>query len=86
MQMELAEKIYNELLDNGIEALIDDRQERAGVKFKDADLIGIPLRIVVGKKCGENVVEYKLRTDADAAEKTTEDAILSAVEYISSNK
>jgi len=45
-----AEKIYNELLAAGIEVILDDRDERAGVKFKDADLIGIPLRVTVGQK------------------------------------
>lgn len=49
--------------------MLDDRNERAGVKFKDADLIGIPVRIVVGKKCGEGVVEYKERTAENAVEK-----------------
>ncbi|MCC8169866.1 MAG: proline--tRNA ligase, partial [Oscillospiraceae bacterium] len=44
-QTELAEKIYSELKSQGIDALIDDRAERAGVKFKDADLIGIPVRV-----------------------------------------
>jgi len=84
-QMELAEKIYEDLKAQGIEAILDDRAERAGVKFKDADLIGIPLRIVVGKKCTENIVEYKLRTDEKAVEKTVEDAMSSAVEFIKSN-
>ncbi len=50
VQMEVAEKIYQELNEKGFEVLFDDRNERAGVKFKDADLIGIPLRITVGKK------------------------------------
>ncbi len=45
-----AEKIYNDLLADGIDVIFDDRDERAGVKFKDADLIGIPLRITVGQK------------------------------------
>ena len=45
----------------GIEVLLDDRDERAGVKFKDADLIGIPMRITVGKKVKEGNVEFKLR-------------------------
>ena len=48
-QMEAAEKIYEKLLFNGVEVIIDDRKERAGVKFNDRDLIGIPLRITVGK-------------------------------------
>ena len=85
-QLALAEKIYNSLLDKGVEALIDDRQERAGVKFKDADLIGIPVRIVVGKKCGEGIVEYKLRTEENSVENTVEEAISNAAEYIRSNK
>jgi len=62
-QMEVAEKIYSKLRDMGIEVLMDDRNERAGVKFKDADLIGIPVRITVGKKVGEGIVEYKLRSE-----------------------
>ena len=84
-QMQKAEEIYNALNAQGIEALLDDRAERAGVKFKDADLIGIPVRIVVGKKCGENIVEYKLRTEQDASEVTTDAAISDAVTYIKSN-
>lgn len=81
-QMKLAEEIYNDLNNSGIEALLDDRAERAGVKFKDADLIGIPLRIVVGKKCSEGIVEYKLRTAENSEEKTIEQAKKDAVEYI----
>ncbi len=84
-QMAKAEELYNTLNDAGIEVLLDDRAERAGVKFKDADLIGIPLRIVVGKKCGEGIVEYKLRT-ADAPEELSiDDAVRNAVEYVKSN-
>ncbi len=84
-QVKLAEEIYESLKSQGIEALLDDRAERAGVKFKDADLIGIPARIVVGKKCGEGIVEYKLRTDSESVEKTVEDAVSSAVSYIKEN-
>ncbi len=84
-QVKLAEEIYEELKKQGIEALLDDRAERAGVKFKDADLIGIPLRIVVGKKCGEGIVEYKKRTDESASEKTVSEAVADAVEYIKAN-
>jgi prolyl-tRNA synthetase len=60
-QVKEAEEIYNILKDNGIEVLLDDRDERAGVKFKDADLMGIPMRITVGKKITEGKVEFKLR-------------------------
>lgn len=74
-QMKAAEKIYTKLLDMGIEALLDDRNERPGVKFKDSDLIGIPVRIVVGKKIGEGIVEYKERTAPEAVLKTIDEAI-----------
>jgi prolyl-tRNA synthetase len=59
---ETAEKLYKELTDAGVEVLLDDRDERAGVKFKDADLIGLPLRIAIGKKgLSEGKIEWKLR-------------------------
>jgi len=62
--VQTAEKIYSELKDKGVEVLLDDRDERAGVKFKDADLIGIPVRITVGKKAiQQGNVEIKLRTE-----------------------
>ena len=57
-QSELGEKLYNEFLKKGVEVLFDDRNERPGVKFADRDLIGIPVRITVGKKAGEGIVEY----------------------------
>ncbi len=60
-QTKISEKIYNELLAAGIEVLYDDRDERPGVKFKDMELIGIPLRITVGKKITDNIVEVKHR-------------------------
>ncbi len=60
-QMELGERIYEDLKSKGMEVLLDDRKERAGVKFKDRDLIGIPIRITVGKRAGEDVVEYSIR-------------------------
>lgn len=85
-QMKMAEEIYDELRAAGIDALLDDREERAGVKFKDADLIGIPLRIVVGKKCGEGIVEYKLRKDSTLSECTASEATKNAIKYISENR
>ncbi|HEX6717981.1 MAG TPA: proline--tRNA ligase [Pyrinomonadaceae bacterium] len=54
---EAGEKLYDELQRAGLEVLLDDRDERAGVKFKDADLIGIPYRVTIGKKVSEGVVE-----------------------------
>ncbi len=84
-QVKLAEEIYEELKKQGIEALLDDRSERVGVKFKDADLIGIPARIVVGKKCGEGIVEFKKRTDAESRDLSVSEAISEAVGYIKNN-
>ena len=84
-QMAVAEKLYNELLDAGVEALIDDRAERAGVKFKDADLIGIPVRIVVGKKLGEGIVEYKERKMESAVDIALDDAVSKVKEFINTN-
>ena len=62
-QMKLGEEIYQELRKKGIDVLLDDRKERAGVKFNDRDLIGIPYRITVGKDAKDNVVEYSTRKD-----------------------
>ncbi|MCD7740251.1 MAG: proline--tRNA ligase [Candidatus Gastranaerophilales bacterium] len=60
-QMKTAEELYTKLLDANVEVIIDDRSERAGVKLKDADLIGIPYRITVGKTIKEGLVEFKTR-------------------------
>ncbi len=61
-QVEAANRLYQEFLNRGIEVILDDRDERAGVKFKDADLIGIPVRITIGpKSLQENQVEVKKR-------------------------
>jgi prolyl-tRNA synthetase len=56
-QAELAKRLYGELQAAGIEVLLDDRGERAGVKFKDADLLGIPWRVVVGRGAADGQVE-----------------------------
>ena len=72
--------------EGGIEVLLDDRKERPGVKFKDADLLGIPLRITVGKRAPEGIVEYKLRRDDEKSEITAEDAIQKAIDFINSEK
>ena len=77
-QTALAEEIYQKLLDAGIEVLIDDRKERAGVKFKDADLIGIPHRITVGRRAAEGIVEYKPRK-SDKSEELAADAAVKRV-------
>ncbi|MBU3146712.1 proline--tRNA ligase [Clostridium sp. CF012] len=64
-QMRIAAEIYNNLKQIGVEVLMDDRNERVGVKFKDLDLIGIPIRITIGKKISEGSVEFKLRSAED---------------------
>jgi len=74
-QVSLGEKIYTELSDNGIEAVLDDRDERAGFKFKDADLIGFPLKIVVGKGAVEGIVEIKDRRTGESSEVKKEDVL-----------
>lgn len=63
-QRELADQIYNQFNDD-YKVLYDDRQERAGVKFNDADLIGLPLRIVVGKNASDGIVEVKRRDNGE---------------------
>lgn len=63
-QMEAALKLYKELNDAGIETLIDDREERAGVKFKDMDLIGIPIKIIFGKLLAEGKAEVVIRENS----------------------
>ncbi len=60
-QMDLANRLYRELQNAGVEVVMDDRDERAGVKFKDADLIGFPIRITAGKKAAEGMLECKMR-------------------------
>lgn len=86
VQAAAAEKIYEALDKAGVEVLLDDRKERPGVKFKDADLLGIPVRITVGKLAGEGKVEYKLRRDAEKEEITVDEAIERAVKIVSEEK
>jgi prolyl-tRNA synthetase len=71
---ETGEKLYKDLMRAGLDALLDDRDERAGVKFKDADLIGIPYRVTIGKKVSDGLVELFTR-----ATKTSEDVKLGDV-------
>ena len=75
VQKELAEKIYTKLLGDKVEVLYDDRAERAGVKFNDADLIGIPLQVVVGKKAGEGIVEVKERKSLEKVDTEVADVL-----------
>lgn len=68
VQKETAEEIYNKLLEEKVEVLYDDRIERPGVKFNDADLIGLPIQIIVGRKADEGIVEIKVRKTGEREE------------------
>lgn len=86
VQANIAEKIYDELGKAGVEVLLDDRKERPGVKFKDADLLGIPVRITVGKGAADGIVEYKLRRDADKTEMPVDEAVAAAIKIVNEEK
>ena len=79
-QVELANRLYEKLLSLGIEPVFDDRDERPGVKFKDMELIGIPMRITIGKLAGENKVEFRKRTDTQNTVLTADEAIEQIIE------
>ena len=64
-QVELAERLYGQLQSAGVDVLLDDRPERAGVKFKDSELLGIPWRVVVGRGAADGQVELVQRSTAD---------------------
>lgn len=81
-QVKLAEEIYETLKTKGMEVLLDDRNERPGVKFKDAELIGVPFGITVGKLAGEGVVEFKVRKTGSKDEMGTEAAINAVVKAV----
>jgi prolyl-tRNA synthetase len=72
---EVGEKLYNDLRSAGFEVLLDDRDERAGVKFKDADLIGIPFRVTVGKRVAEGQVELFDRSTRSSEHVTIENVV-----------
>lgn len=79
---EVSERIYASLLDAGVEVLLDDRDERPGIKFKDADLIGIPLRITVGKKAKDSQIDIKLRGTDEVMVTSEEEGIAKVKEII----
>ena len=72
----IANAIYNELNRKGIESIIDDRNERAGIKFNDMDLIGIPYRITVGKKIIDDLVELKIRSTNETYDVSVNDIVI----------
>lgn len=84
-QVQLAEELYGVLKSYRYEVLFDDRAERAGVKFADADLIGLPVRITVGKKAAEGLVEVKFRATGESAEWAKEEVVDRLNEYFRQN-
>lgn len=85
-QVNLANELYTNLSQNGVDVLLDNRDERPGVKFKDMELIGIPLRITVGKKASDSIVEVKERTAKEFKEFNSNEVIEYVLEYIKNNK
>ncbi|MCD6594755.1 proline--tRNA ligase [bacterium] len=77
---DVAEKLYSRLIESGVDVLYDDRDERAGVKFKDADLIGIPIRITVGRKVKDGMVEIVTRKDKKSEDVKIEDTLAKVLE------
>lgn len=78
-QMELAENLYQVLLSAGYEVLFDDRNESPGVKFSDQDLVGIPVRVVVGRDAKDNLVELSTRRQKSEKEKVSVEDLLTAI-------
>ena len=83
--MEVANKLYDELNNAGIDTLLDDRDERPGIKFNDLDLLGIPIRITLGKKLSENKVEFKLRKENESIDLDLNDVVNHIKEYLHEN-
>lgn len=85
--VEEAERIYRELTAAGVDVILDDRDLRPGVKLKDADLIGIPLRITLGaRSLAEGKVEFKLRRHAEATLISSEDIIADTIKVIAAER
>ncbi|MGX8774867.1 MAG: proline--tRNA ligase [Bacillota bacterium] len=85
-QKAVAEDVYERLQAAGVEVILDDRKERPGVKFKDADLIGIPIRITVGRGAADGIIEYKMRRDAEKVELSVDEGIAKAIETVNAEK
>src|SRR5690606_23592166 len=81
-QKALSESLYLTLQESGYDVLFDDRAERPGVKFADSDLIGLPLRITVGKKASEGIVEVKVRKTGETLEINIENLIETINKYV----
>ncbi len=81
--MELAGSTYNALLDKGIDVVMDDRDERPGVKFKDCDLIGVPLRVTIGERnLKEGYVEFKTRNEKESQRVRKEEIVAKVIDHV----
>jgi prolyl-tRNA synthetase len=81
--MEIANSLYGALLDKGIDTILDDREERPGVKFKDGDLIGVPFRVTIGERAlKEGNVEIKMRNKKEAIKVKKEEVLGKVIEYV----
>lgn len=74
-QAALTSEVEDTMKKAGYQVLIDDRKERAGVKFADSDLIGLPVRVTIGKKAAEGIVEVKIRATGETVEVRKEELI-----------
>ena len=81
-QLEAAEKLYQDLTQAGVETLLDDRDGRAGMKFKDSELIGIPYRIVTGRSLAQGKVEVVKRASGESQELALDEVISTLQNWI----
>ena len=82
LQMQAANELYQHLSAQGVEVLLDDRDERPGVKFKDADLIGIPLRIIIGRDIQQGNVEFVERLSNEKRVVPVNEAVMRIIEQV----
>ncbi|MBQ6488599.1 MAG: proline--tRNA ligase [Solobacterium sp.] len=85
VQAQLGDKLHDALIKAGIDTVLDDRDERPGVKFKDMELIGVPFRITVGRKAKDGIVEIKPRI-GDSVEVSVEDAVAEILKLLDAAK
>lgn len=83
--MNYANKLHDDLEKAGIDTLLDDREERPGIKFNDMDLIGIPIRITIGKKLNDGLVEFKLRKESESIDLPKDEVLEYITKYIKEN-
>ena len=84
-QTKVANELYEKLTKAGVDVIFDNRDERAGVKFKDMELIGIPARITVGKKVNDNLVEFKERETGNQEDISLSEIVEKVIKYVKDN-